>query len=66
MDGYNLYTVSNGNYYTFVFVIAKDEENALQLATEAYKKEDQPYVDLRIDLEIENIQGPIASKVVEA
>lgn len=66
MDGYNLYTVSNGNYYTFVFVIAKDEEEALQLATESYKKEDQPYVDLRIDLEIENIQGPIASKVVEA
>lgn len=66
MNGHNLYSVANGDYYTFVLVIAENEEEALVLAKESYIKEGRSHDALTIDLEIENIQGSIASKVLEA
>lgn len=66
IDGLNLYSVWNGDYYTEVLVIAKNDEDAILLATPVYKAEERSIERLRCDLIIEDIKGPIASDVKEA
>lgn len=66
MEGFNLYSVANGDYYTSVFVIAKDEEEAKKLAKEAYIKDNSSTHTLRCDLVIEDISVNKASEVWEA
>lgn len=61
----NLYMVSNGEYYTFVLVVAKGEVEAYELALESYKSEGRDYETLRVDLMISNIEGSVASNVLE-
>lgn len=62
----NLYRICNGDYYTYVAVIAKDEEEAIELAREVYKDNGSQYDNLYGYLEIENINGSVASGVLEA
>lgn len=66
MEGFNLYSVANGDYYTSVFVIAKDEEEARKLAIKAYAKEERSTDIAYCDLVIENIDVNKASEVWEA
>ena len=65
LNGLNLYTVWNGDYYTEVLVIANDDSEAIALATEVYKSEERSYDNLGCDLIIENIRGPVASELHE-
>lgn len=63
-DERNLYSVSNGDYYTSVLVIAKSEEEAIELSREVYLKDERDIESLHVDLEIENIGMNKTSNII--